>query len=164
MESVLQPREAWYGRRSSNGRWALIAKGPAFSAVLPCSDPTLRLFQWGFDVESVKDTFREAGVPRAATSYYRANVVPGLLDALEYINRSQTKGMTVPALALNGIEDFGIRADFAEVAWEFGADGAPWKQLTRIQVPSAGHFLQHHQPAVVSEHLIEHFARNAPTA
>ena len=94
-------------------------------------------------LESVKETFRQPGVVRAALEYYRHSINPDLRDpALEETEAKLAAGpVTVPTLALHGTHDRPKRLESFEQM-----DGFFTGPLTKVVIPGAGHFVHLEEP------------------
>ena len=94
-------------------------------------------------LESVKETFRQPGVVKAALDYYRHAVNSDLRDpALEETEtRLVTGRISVPTLALHGTHDRPKRLEsFEQMDRLFSGP------LTKVVLPGTGHFLHLEEP------------------
>ena len=126
---------------------------PAAEATLPHNDFQFIVDWWknaspNWDIppellESVKETFRQPGVVRAALEYYRHAVNPALRDpALEETEAKLAVGpITVPTLALHGTHDRPKRLEAFEQMDRFFSG-----PLTKVVLPGTGHFLHLEEP------------------
>ena len=128
---------------------------PAAEATLPHNDFQFIADWWknaspNWDIppellESVKETFRQPGVVRAALEYYRHAVNPSIDETrLLKIGRSQAGSrarFTVPTLALHGTHDRPKRLESFEQM-----DGFFSGPLTKVVLPDTGHFLHLEEP------------------
>ena len=94
-------------------------------------------------LESVKETFRQPGVVKAALDYYRHAVNPDLRDpTLEETETWLAAGpVTVPTLALHGTHDRPKRLESFEQMDRFFTG-----PLTKVVIPGAGHFVHLEEP------------------
>ena len=94
-------------------------------------------------LESVKETFRQAGVVKAALDYYRHAVNPALRDpALEGTEKKLAAGpITVPTLAIHGTHDRPKRLESFEQMERFFSG-----PLTKVVIPGTGHFVHLEEP------------------
>jgi pimeloyl-ACP methyl ester carboxylesterase len=106
-------------------------------------------------LESVKETFNQPGVLKAALSYYR-NCILGL-NPTSFRWRKLYKGrIDVPTLAIRGEVD----GCMPEVAWEMTSPKSFRKGLTLEVMPGIGHFPQLEDPEWVSDRLLRWFKQN----
>jgi pimeloyl-ACP methyl ester carboxylesterase len=103
-------------------------------------------------VESLKETFRQPGVPEAAIGYYRAVFDPALQDP-QYATlqaRMLAEPINVPTLALHGATDGCIGVEIVEGMAPLFPRGL------RVEIlPRAGHFLHREAPDEVNRLLLE---------
>lgn len=126
---------------------------PAAETTLPHNDFQFIVDWWknaspNWDIppellESVKETFRQPGVVRAAVEYYRHSINPELRDpALEETETWLGSGpVTVPTLALHGTHDRPRRLESFEQMDRFFTG-----PLTKVVLPGAGHFVHLEEP------------------
>ena len=94
-------------------------------------------------LESVKETFRQPGVVKAALDYYRHAVNASLRDpSLEDTETKLAGGpVTVPTLALHGTHDRPKRLEsFEQMDHLFSGP------LTKVVIPGTGHFVHLEEP------------------
>lgn len=103
-------------------------------------------------IESVKATFRQAGVVTAALNYYRHTMNPANRDqALATLQEKVTTTPTpVPALAVHGTKDRPGRLEAFERMDQFFAAG-----LEKVILPGTGHFLHLERPTEVNPRIVE---------
>ena len=94
-------------------------------------------------LESVKETFRQPGVVRAAVEYYRHSINADLRDPAreETENRLAAGPITVPTLALHGTHDRPKRLESFEQMDRFFSG-----PLTKVVLTGTGHFLHLEEP------------------
>ena len=111
---------------------------------------------WSFDppaLDSVKSTFRQPGVLRAALGYYRAMFNPFLADSLA-MQRLARKPCTVPLLAITGASDGCMDTRLYDTI-----DPALFPGGLRVErVAGAGHFVHQEKPDDVNRMLIDWLA------
>lgn len=115
---------------------------------------------WNWPVENmerVKETFRQPGVPRAALAYYRC-----LFDLAAAPNRRAQmlirQPVQVPTLVLHGRNDGCMDARLPAASLHPKQFPAGVRLVT---VDHAGHFLHQEQPAKVNQLLLDFFAGHA---
>jgi pimeloyl-ACP methyl ester carboxylesterase len=114
---------------------------------------------WQFtpgELEQVKSTFRQPGVVKAATQYYRCLLSPLSLSAQQSWSLL-TSSLEVPVLALAGENDGCMDArlyDHLMQASDFD------KGLSVDLLPEAGHFLHRERPDVVNALIIDWLDRH----
>ncbi len=103
-------------------------------------------------LESVKGTFRQPGVVKAALDYYRHAINPDLRDpALEDTETRLAAGpVTVPTLALHGTHDRPKRLESFQQM-----DGFFSGPLTKVVIPGTGHFLHLEEPEETARQVLE---------
>ena len=103
-------------------------------------------------LESVKETFRQPGVVKAALDYYRHSVNPLLRDpALEEIEAELAAGsVAVPTLALHGTHDRPKRLESFEQMDTFFSG-----PLRKVVLPGTGHFLHLEEPDETARLILE---------
>ena len=103
-------------------------------------------------LESVKETFRQPGVVRAALEYYRHAVNPDLRDpALEETESKLAAGpIAAPTLALHGTHDRPKRLESFEQMDRFFSG-----PLTKVVLPGTGHFLHLEEPGETSRLVLD---------
>lgn len=126
---------------------------PAAETTLPHNDYQFIVDWWknaspNWDIpsellESVKDTFRQPGVVKAALEYYRHAVNPEIRDpSLEQTEaRLASAPITVPTLALHGTHDRPKRLESFEQMDRFFTG-----PLTKVVIPGTGHFVHLEEP------------------
>ncbi len=102
-------------------------------------------------MESVKATFRQPGVLKAALDYYRCLFNPGLHDpALAAIEqRLFVPPVQVPTLYFHGDQDGCIGVELTE-----GMESL-FASLNKVIVRGAGHFVHQEKPDEVNRRIIE---------
>ena len=135
---------------------------PAAEATLPHNDFQYIADWWknaspNWDIppellESVKETFRQSGVVRAALEYYRHAVNPALRDpALEETEAKLAVGpITVPTLALHGTHDRPKRLEAFEQMDRFFSG-----PLSKVVLPGTGHFLHLEEPEETARLILD---------
>jgi pimeloyl-ACP methyl ester carboxylesterase len=108
------------------------------------------------ELEQVKSTFRQPGVVKAATQYYRSLLSPLSLSAQQSWSLL-TSQIEVPVLALAGENDGCMDARLFEHLMQSQDFD---KGLSVDCLPGAGHFLHREQPAVVNGLILEWLARH----
>jgi len=111
--------------------------------------------QWDIPSEfldSVRKTFREPGVIKAALDYYRQELNPKLRDPLlEDIEQSMaTTAITVPTLAIHGDRDRPKRLDAFQQMDSFFSG-----ELKKIVFQGTGHFLHLEKPELTNQTIVE---------
>lgn len=108
------------------------------------------------DIAQVKSTFREPGVVKAATRYYRCLLSPLSLSAQQSWSLLRAR-LDVPVLALAGANDGCMDARFFDAlmrAQDFD------KGLSVACLEHAGHFLHREKPLVVNTLLLDWITRH----
>ena len=135
---------------------------PAAEATLPHNDFQFIADWWknaspNWDIppellESVKETFRQPGVVRAALEYYRHAVNSDLRDpALEDTEAKLAAGpISVPTLALHGTHDRPKRLESFEQMDRFFSG-----PLTKVVLPGTGHFLHLEEPEETARLILD---------
>ncbi len=101
-------------------------------------------------MESVKDTFRQPGVVKAALDYYRHTFNPDNRDpALQAQQEKTSQPTLVPTLALHGTRDRPGRLDAFNSMDHLFANG-----LEKEIYPGTGHFLHLERPQEVNQRII----------
>jgi len=106
------------------------------------------------ELEQVKTTFRQPGVVKAATQYYRCLLSPLSLSAQQSWSLL-TSQIEVPVLALAGENDGCMDARMYEPLMQSQDFD---KGLSVDCLPGAGHFLHREQPLVVNGLILEWLA------
>ena len=101
-------------------------------------------------MESVKNTFRQPGVVKAALDYYRHTFNPANRDpALQDLQDRLTQPTPVPSLALHGTKDRPGRLNAFHAMDHLFANG-----LDKEIYPGTGHFLHLERPQEVNQRII----------
>ena len=103
-------------------------------------------------LDSVKETFRQTGVVKAALDYYRHAVNPALRDpALEDTEARLLSGpVTVPTLAIHGTHDRPKRLESFQ-----RMDRLFTGPLKKVVFPGAGHFVHLEEPDETARLILE---------
>ena len=151
-----QQRRSWY---------MFFFQTPFADAAVPFADFRFleRLWQdwspgWDYpaeEMDALKKTFRQPGVPAAALGYYRAtlnplNQDPALADIQTRISLSP---ISVRTLYFHGARDGCVGAELLD-----GMDQLFPQGLETVIVPEAGHFVHQERPEIVNRHLLEFLA------
>ena len=103
-------------------------------------------------LESVKKTFRQPGVVKAALNYYRHAINASLRDpSLEDTETKLAEGpVTVPTLALHGTHDRPKRLEsFEQMDHLFSGP------LTKVVIPGTGHFVHLEEPEETARLILD---------
>ena len=101
-------------------------------------------------MDSVKNTFRQPGVVKAALDYYRHTFNPDNRDpALQDLQERLTRPTQVPTLALHGTRDRPGRLAAFEAMDHLFAKG-----LDKEIYPGTGHFLHLERPEAVNQRIV----------
>ena len=135
---------------------------PSAEATLPHDDFQFIVDWWknaspNWDIppellKSVKDTFRQPGVVKAALNYYRHAVNASLRDpSLEDTETKLAEGpVTVPTLALHGTHDRPKRLEsFEQMDHLFSGP------LTKVVIPGTGHFVHLEEPEATARLILD---------
>ena len=151
-----QQRRSWY---------MFFFQTPFADAAVPFADFRFleRLWQdwspgWDYpaeEMDALKKTFRQPGVPAAALGYYRAtlnplNQDPALADVQMRISLSP---ISVRTLYFHGARDGCVGAELLDGMEQLFPQG-----LETVIVPEAGHFVHQERPEIVNRHLLEFLA------
>ena len=151
-----QQRRSWY---------MFFFQTPFADAAVPFADFRFleRLWQdwspgWDYpaeEMDALKKTFRQPGVPAAALGYYRAtlnplNQDPALADIQTRISLSP---ISVRTLYFHGARDGCVGAELLDGMEQLFPQG-----LETVIVPEAGHFVHQERPEIVNRHLLEFLA------
>ena len=151
-----QQRRSWY---------MFFFQTPFADAAVPFADFRFleRLWQdwspgWDYpaeEMDALKETFRQPGVPAAALGYYRAtlnplNQDPALADIQTRISLSP---ISVRTLYFHGARDGCVGAELLDGMEQLFPQG-----LETVIVPEAGHFVHQERPEIVNRHLLEFLA------
>ena len=151
-----QQRRSWY---------MFFFQTPFADAAVPFADFRFleRLWQdwspgWDYpaeEMDALKETFRQPGVPAAALGYYRAtlnplNQDPALADIQTRISLSP---ISVRTLYFHGERDGCVGAELLDGMEQLFPQG-----LETVIVPEAGHFVHQERPEIVNRHLLEFLA------
>ena len=107
-------------------------------------------------LDSVKQTFAQPGVKKAALTYYRHSFDRWSIQAKEVADTMERKTLT-PTLAVGGWDDGCMAAELYDAA----ARPEDFPAGIRVErLKGAGHFLHQEQPEKVKELLLEWFVGN----
>lgn len=109
---------------------------------------------WAFppeEMEALKSTFRQAGVPEAAIAYYRCTLNPERQDPalFEIQTRIAMSPISVPTLSFFGARDGCMGVDLLD-----GMDAMFPAGLQKFVFDDAGHFVHQEKPAEVNRELL----------